>query len=362
MRVGIMSMQRVRNYGSFLQAYGLKRILESQGHTVEFIDYKLECPVKENTVSGPPLNLKTIFRYLEHRSTAKKRLMYSNASKFDSYYDTFLPLLGVSETNQYNTNVDTLVIGSDEVFNCFQNSDDKVDSFELFGANNNANKCISYAASFGSTTLEKINNSDDKKRIEELLSTFDGLSVRDENSYSILKSLTRRDDIHMNLDPVLMYDFDKEIVESKQTEPYIVVYSYRGRITDKEGQLIKKFAKKKGMKLICVGGVQGFCDEYLLCSPFEVLGLFKNASYIITDTFHGTVMSLKYGRPFATIIRDNNRQKLSDLLQKFDLGDRVVNDMKELENVAESPYDFTAVQQVIEIESKKTREYLSNNV
>ncbi len=362
MRVGIMSMQRVRNYGSFLQAYGLKSILESIGHSVEFVDYKLDCPIENTNVSGPSINIKTVMRYIEHRSTAKKRAMYSKAAQFDSFYDTFLPLLEVDENMHYNTEVDALVIGSDEVFNCFQNVEDKVDSFELFGADNNAKKCISYAASFGSTTLDKINKSPDKDRIQKLLNEFDALSVRDENSYGILESLVGDKDISMNLDPVLMYDFDNEVEDKKNTEPYIVVYSYRGRISNKEGKAIRKFAKQKGMKLVCVGGIQGFCDEYMLATPFEVLGLFKNANYVITDTFHGTIMSLKYGTKFATIVRNNNNQKLTDLLKKFGLEDRRVCELSELSNIIEKAYDFTVVKDIIENERKKTREYLKNSL
>ncbi len=362
MRVGIMSMQRVRNYGSFLQAYGLKSILESLGHSVEFVDYKFDCPVENTASSGPSVNIKTVMRYIEHRSTAKKRAMYGKAAQFDSFYDTFLPLLGVDENMHYNTSVDALVIGSDEVFNCFQNFEDKVDSFELFGADNNAEKCISYAASFGSTTLDKINKSSDKNRIQELLNKFDALSVRDENSYKILKSLVSDKDISMNLDPVLMYDFNDEVEDKKEQEPYIVVYSYRGRISNKEGKAIRKFAKQKGMKLVCVGGIQGFCDEYLLATPFEVLGLFKNASYVITDTFHGTIMSLKYGKKFATIVRDNNNQKLSDLLKKFGLENRRVDDLGKLSNIIEQAYDFTDVRGIIDNESKKTRDYLRKSL
>lgn len=362
MRVGIMSMQRVRNYGSFLQAYGLKSILESLGHSVEFVDYKLDSPVENISNYGPSLNIKTVMRYIEHRSTAKKRAMYNKASQFDSFYDTFLPLLEVDENMHYNTKVDALVIGSDEVFNCFQNTQDKVDSFELFGANNNAEKCISYAASFGSTTLEKINKSPDKNKIQELLYGFDALSVRDENSYDILKALVNDKGISMNLDPVLMYDFEEEVEVKEVEKPYIVVYSYRGRISDKEGKAIRKFAKQKGMKLVCVGGIQGFCDEYLLASPFEVLGLFKNANYVITDTFHGTIMSLKYGRKFATIVRDNNNQKLTDLLIKFGLEDRRVNDLNNLSDIIEQTYDFSNVKAVIDRESKKTRDYLNNSL
>lgn len=49
-RVGILSMQRIYNYGSFLQAFGLKSLLESLGCDVQFVDYEPgECLVKSNS-------------------------------------------------------------------------------------------------------------------------------------------------------------------------------------------------------------------------------------------------------------------------------------------------------------------------
>ena len=44
-KVGIMSMQRIANYGSFLQAYALKRLIEEVGCNVEFVDYHVGAPV-----------------------------------------------------------------------------------------------------------------------------------------------------------------------------------------------------------------------------------------------------------------------------------------------------------------------------
>ena len=55
MKIGIMSMQRVKNYGSFLQAYALKSTLEKMGNSVEFVDYTVESPI----IYSNTRNLKT---------------------------------------------------------------------------------------------------------------------------------------------------------------------------------------------------------------------------------------------------------------------------------------------------------------
>lgn len=357
-----MSMQRVRNLGSFLQAYGLKKSIESFGYEVVFVDYHLNSVAKTDSLVPSTISFDTILRFFRHRITAKKREMYRTASSFNSYYDSFMSLLDLSTEPQYGIALDTLVIGSDEVFNCFQCSPDSVDSFELFGEYQKAKRVISYAASFGSVTIDKIRKNPDCRRIQKDLCTFDSLSVRDNNSYQIIQDLLPDKKADVHLDPVLIYDFEDEIQEHSCDKPYIVVYSYRGRITKEEGKVIRSFAKEKGMKLVCTGFVQDCCDEYLLLNPFEALGLFKNASYVITDTFHGTVLSIKYGKQFATIIRDNNKQKLSDLLEKFSLLDRQVTDLNDLAKIAESSYDFQRVQEKLKNEKNSSKEYLKKSI
>lgn len=57
-QVGILSMQRIKNYGSFLQAYGLKKMIESLGHTVEFVDYHIEDSIVKDTVEESGLKRK----------------------------------------------------------------------------------------------------------------------------------------------------------------------------------------------------------------------------------------------------------------------------------------------------------------
>ena len=90
MKVGIMSMQRVPNYGSFLQAYGLKRLVERLGHEVEFVDYKIDTA---NTEAAPPahpaITPRTLLRFIKHRASAKKRNMYRAAAEFNAFYNRF---------------------------------------------------------------------------------------------------------------------------------------------------------------------------------------------------------------------------------------------------------------------------------
>ena len=178
MKVGIISMQRIVNYGSYLQAYALKNTLEGLGHQVEFVDYTVEPPLLGNSdiqnVPGKSMNvwMKVINYLWENRSSkSRKQRTYNrfllNLGK--DFRENYLPELGITEERNYRAKEDVIVIGSDEVFNCLQSNPDVGYSKELFGANANADRVITYAASFGTTTVEKLERYGIKEEIAKML-------------------------------------------------------------------------------------------------------------------------------------------------------------------------------------------------
>lgn len=366
MIVGIMSMQRVRNYGSFLQAFGLKKVIESMGHTVIFVDYKTEPSLVNEDTGKRNRNLALrIFKMLSprYRVYRRKQIKLNDTFKnFCTAYDNnFLPKLGVGKEYVYTPELDVLIIGSDEVFNCTQREKQVGYSLQLFGKDNQAKRLISYAASFGNTTLKKLDRYRVCEEITNALKQFDSISVRDQNSLDIIRNLCGfKPERH--IDPVLLYNFLEVDDIDISLKDYIIVYAYADRIQEEEATAIRKFAKKKGKKVLSLGFYQPFCDEYVLASPFETLAYVKNADYIITDTFHGTVFSIKYQIPFATIIRESNQQKLSDLLSLFNLKERSVTDIKMLQSILELPMKREEISRILKNEKKRAKDYLKANL
>ena len=184
-----MSMQRIANYGSFLQAYGLKKTLENFGHEVVFIDYKIEpCKVqviKEDKTFIVLKNriLQKIFRIKNQVKRYQLGIKYDSFKEFQNRYNTeYIKLLDLKEKHIERIPVDTLIIGSDEVFNCLQTNPKVGYSKELFGYNANTNNLISYAASFGNTTYEGLCKYKIQNEIGDMLKKFSSISVRDYNS------------------------------------------------------------------------------------------------------------------------------------------------------------------------------------
>ena len=370
-KVGIMSMQRIANYGSFLQAYALRQLIEELGYKVEFVDYHVAAPV---ILDGKESKNKYVRKMKKALETFKYSAPVTHKISFIRYKQNFakkyMPLLGISNEMNYNPALDCLVIGSDEVFNCIQKNSNVGYSLELFGKDNCAKKLITYAASFGNTTLEKLQKYGKVNEIGILLRKFDAISVRDINSGTIIEELTGRIPAY-NLDPVLTYDYMKccdKIPQIKIEEKYLILYAYAGRISNDEAKWIAEYAKKKKLKIYAIGGIQKCADQFVDCSPFEVLAYFRNAEEVITDTFHGSIFSIITHRPFTTLIRKSvgnsygNEEKLSDLLKRLELNTRMTTKIESVENINEQVIKYEKIDEILKTHRKVARQYLQKNL
>lgn len=356
-KVKIMSMQRIINYGSFLQAYGLKKTIESLGYEVRFIDYKYETSIVKYDVDTKFFD--KIIKNINIIEFIKRKRVFKEFKR--KYNNNYLKLLNVNNVFDFSKDFDTLVIGSDEVFNCLQPYPVGY-SKNLFGGGFEDKKVISYAASFGHTTLSELKNHKIALEIGDLLKKFHSISVRDENSYKIVKELTKQEPFQ-HFDPVLISNYDSEINNNRVEEKnYIIVYAYTGRLTAYEERYIKTFAKKRHKKIISLGFYQRIADENIVVNPFKVLSYFKNADYVITDTFHGTIFSIKMNTKFCTIIRDSNFNKLSSLLKSLDQEDRMVKNLDDINRLYDEECNFTNTNKIILNESLKSIKYLKDNL
>ena len=367
MKFGIVSMQRILNYGSFMQALSLKRMLESLGNDVEFVDYKVDCCIHHKF--GVKNRLKRAYRKIGKTATSllKKSDIKVELTEKEHAFCDFYNLLGIAEEKKYHTKVDVLVIGSDEVFNCLQTNPDVGFSMELFGKNRKSKKLISYAASFGNTTCERLKEFGVINTVSKHLSHFDKISVRDKNSFDVVKSLTGKEPV-CHMDPVFVGDIDtlpwKEIDEKN----YIIVYGYANRFTDDEKRVIRDFAKKQNLKTVALCEEQDFCDISVRARIDEIIPYFRNARYVITETFHGTIFSAITHRPFVTIVRETidnsygNKEKLDDLLIRLGTTDRKITNLSDLEETMLRPIDFERIDLLRETERKKTLEYLKEQM
>lgn len=329
-KVGILSMQRVANYGSFLQAYALRKMLEDAGADVTFVDYHPGRMIGD----GGSRNAKDkITELLGTHAGISDMASYVRLKRW--WGTRILPTLGIANERVYSPQLDMLVLGSDEIWNCTQPNPSVGLAPELFGQGSRANRVVSYAASFGSTTMDALRDGGVDEEIAGWLGELDATSARDANTAGIVTQLTGREPI-THLDPVLAYDFDRcPIVpaDSPISGDYVVAYGYTGRFSTEECEATRRWADAHGFKVVCLGGVQACGDETPALDPFETVAVFRHAMAVVTDTFHGTILAAITHRPFVTMVRTEgyaNSQKLTDLLERLGLSNRTVRNPSDI--------------------------------
>ena len=373
--IGVMSMQKILNYGSSLQAYSLRRVLSELAPNAEltYLDYRPGEPlVWEKSQKTPASRLTRAFgklrEYAGIDASWPDRLRFINHKRL--YAQKYFPLIDLPTAVNHNLNIDLQVIGSDEVFNCVQSNANVGYSRDLFGISSPSRHIVSYAASFGNTSMDKIRKHGLEDELAAAFGRFRHISVRDANSANIVRQLTGiTPPIH--LDPTLVFDLLSVAVEPQDpriSEPYLLVYAYPGRLSRAENDFIRDYATQNGLKVFCFGGAQPCGDVFIDCSPFELLGYFRNAAAIVTDTFHGTIFSICNQRPFATITRHSqghgygNLEKIGYLLDVLGLRARELTRIEDLATTLAPPIDYSSVEKVIDTERERALEYLAEAV
>ena len=358
-KIGILSMQEVVNYGSFLQAFALKTIFTRLGADVCFLKVKAgrQLPGYEYE-RGLSQKIKWFYGAIRANNLVQRIKGRSKQKAWHKdFHDKFFNLLGVNKV-EFNE-LDLAVIGSDEVFNCVQRIEWGF-STAFFGDIPNAKKVVSYAGSFGHTSYNDIVANGLINELKPYLTNLSLISVRDKNSYEIIKSLIGIDPI-INIDPVLVFDFSEFIPDTVKLKNYIIIYSYPYRINKKEKQAIVNFARKHKKLLVSIGCYYDWCDKFILPdTPFEVLDYFKKADYIITDTFHGSIFSMKFQKQFCTIVRESNQQKLGYLLNSLAMSNAILTNCQNLESHLTTPLDYKDNLSILAKEKEKAYNYLQN--
>lgn len=357
MKIGILTHYNVNNQGAQLQMCALSDYLCSMGHEAVILTYHknfdfIPDEAKKNNVSlgSIPYYIKnylfekgfglTLYNARKYRTLAKLR---DGKFKFQSYHSAEL---------------DAVVIGSDEVY-----SIDVGINPMMYGHILRCKNTISYAPAFGRTTSELLKEEGCYELVKSGLNHMKHLSARDVHTQELIKELTGKN-VPIVCDPVFLMDFDRKLASVKKIKkPYLLVYSYDAHMKDEhEYKAIQAFAKRRGLITVSAGTYHKWCDKNIVCNSLEWVEYFKNASYVITDTFHGYVTALKTHRETALFIRSEiNAFKLKSLMQQTGTEDREFSEFTEeaLENVFSQKMDYPKIEGLLEKMAQSGKTYLS---
>ena len=336
MKVGMVTMPQHTNYGGILQAYALKTAISSLGHEVTVFDQK------EKTWF-PPL-WKAPFMYTKRallralkgpkgpevfREFRLKREFPIVSSRLAPFVSKELaPRVLGSYTEIEDGEYDAFVVGSDQVWRpC--NFSPIQDAFLRFAKDWDVRR-VSYAASFGTSELEY-----EYLLLEEcadLLGAFDAVSVREDSGVQLCDEWFDCERAVHVLDPVMLLDVQhyKKIaagVTDRKTKGKVSTYILdRSKVKENVAAFVTRCTGKETSDLSVYPKDRYLSLKDRIVPPIEEwIAGFEDADFVVTDSFHGCVMSILFHKPFLVI--GNSARGLSrvlSLLNIFGLESRLV--------------------------------------
>ena len=357
MKIGILTHYNVYNLGAQLQMLALEAYLRDLGHTVRILTYEKNFDFRRAEKDRNSGSWRSVPFYLKHYLFEKgPGLTWFNYRKVKAI-NRSIALHDLAPYDQ--SGCDAIVIGSDEVFSL-----DVGCNRMMYGYGLGDTPAIAYAPAFGRTTEDRLKQYHCYELVRDGLTKMFSVSARDKHTQEMIRSLTGRE-APLVCDPVLLYDCHAFLKPVKPIgEPYLLLYSYDSNMTaPEEIDAIRTYAKKRGLITVSAGTYHKWCDRNIVCGPLEWYSYFKNAACVVTDTFHGAVVSIKNHCNVAVFIRQSlNAFKLQSLLEVAGLQDRrlLAVTEQELERVLNEPIDYPSVDSRISDLAAESGDYLKN--
>lgn len=331
-RIAIVTIYGIPNFGSILQAYALQRYLEATKKDSEVLlvnyDYRgFIHRVKRIRETG-------FVSFLKNEIALILRIIPDNKKKKLAKFQEFRNLY-LKETRCYTNSIsllfsneikkfDVFITGSDQVWNTRELHGDL--TYLLDFVPNNKKK-ISYSSSFG---LDYIGDGY-KKSFQKLLNKYDAISVREKRGITLIEELGVDKPIDVTCDPTLLLestDYSALVATSKAiiNEPYILVYglSYAFNPMPAIFDVINLAVAQYKCKVIFLtnGNIpfEGRAEYVLDAGPADFIKYVLNAKFIITSSFHGTLFSIIFRKPFAAIAPKSGDTRIFDILDDLNIG------------------------------------------
>lgn len=328
MKIGILTQPLGHNYGGILQNYALQQVLKGLGHkplTINlgqtFFGYIVFCCKA------------LIFRALGKKRPFPKRVIPQRKVTTDfieKNIDRTSLLTFPTPFLLYKYGFQCMISGSDQVWRPEYNKGRSLERMYQNFVWGKKCKQIAYAASFGVDFWEY--NNEQTEQCAKLAKRFDAISVREKSGITLCKEHLAVEAIEV-LDPTLMLTAEhyaslcKNIPSKK--EKFVAAYVLD--LEDEKREKVEKFAETVGMPLQLFSAGK---DANLTVE--EWLSIFRDASFVITDSFHGTVFSIINHKPFISIANaERGASRFHSLLEKFDLESRLISDFAELKPLPE---------------------------
>lgn len=380
-KVGIVSCYFKDNYGSMLQAYATKKILDNNnipnetitiGGNKDFIKLKLKYYITQifnfSFIKTKFGMIKFKFDKIFNKELKKNVAIRTNKYKeFRKEFNMSVPTTTYEDlTKLAKENYSDVVVGSDQLW---LPVNVVADYYTLNWVPDNINK-ISYATSFGVSTVPKKY----KELYEKFLKRINHLSVREDTGVKLVKELSKKK-ATLVCDPTILLTKSEweEIATPKRIikDKYILCYFLGKNIEHRK--FAERLKKETGYKIVSLNHADEYVkysDVYADIIPYDIgpkewINLIKNAEYVCTDSFHGTVFSLLFNKIFFDFRRHSAKNKnstnsrIDSLLKVAGVSkERILTGTEDIKKVLKYKIDFKLVNKNLNKFRKESKEWL----
>lgn len=351
MKIGILTQPLVANYGGILQNYALQAVLKRMGHEVWTMDYLKYTWFDWFNNAWRILAHKLLGHDVKFSKTPSSRK--ANERPLRRFVNENISLT-TPRTKHVERKIvekfrfEGIIVGSDQVWR--PKYVILIQDMFLNFCKDMPIKRIAYAASFGTDEWEF--TTEQTKICAPLAQQFDAVSVREPSGVSLcLKHL----DVEATyvLDPTLLLtaeDYACLCIGIPRNKPF--VFAYILDQSEEKLKMIEDFAASKGLTYL----IQSAGPAIKQDDSIELwLSRFRDAAYIITDSFHGTAFSINFSKDFYVFSnKERGNSRIESLLELFDLQDRIINHVIN----ANTCIDWKGVNNKLDEEREKSMKWL----
>lgn len=366
-RILTITFHRAHNFGSVLQAYALQESLKrlcdnaSVAADCRVIDFNLQVQDELYSVFKSGKGLKSMAKNL--LTLPYKKQLEAKHKKFDNFVANRLSLsqryIAESELRANPPVADYYISGSDQIWNVRAKDFSKAYLLDFV----HSGKRISYAASCGPLKIDW--SLYDFEGIAKLLDKYDLCSVRENGSVENLQTLTSKT-LSVHLDPTLLIDSEEwRKIQSRanyHNGQYVLLYCLEP--TKEQLLLANMIAKKLKLPILVLrynnknDMFNHFVKRYD-AGPEDFLAYIDHAALVLTSSFHGTVFSLLYKKPFYVFdgMMDN---RISSLLSGVGMEERAISQLQSVENINTLPLEYQTVEHYLAQKRFESFTYLAD--
>ena len=359
MKIGIITLNGFGNYGNRLQAYAMQQAIKKlmPDICVETIAYNVKYILSKNIIDGKFIR-KYIFNRHGFRDAVKQNkpfydiIKQYNMKRFTDIHIYTKYIFGINQ--KINSEYDYFVIGSDQIWNPYV-EEGHIKIYKYL----DKQKCIAYAASIGINEIPE----DKKKDFKNMLDNTNKISVRENAGAELVEKYKNIKPIVV-VDPTMLLTVNEwEKISEKPSwilsDKFIFVY-YINDMPSEVKKELSRLAKENNLKIVDIMNKDNM-DVYVT-TPQEFLWLIKNAQMVYTDSFHGTVFSILFKKPFVVCPRENAgmdmNSRIDTLLSLFKFQNRLCG--KEKQYSMNNPFDidYSNVDNILLKERNKANKFL----